>query len=82
MIDLVGGVGAAGGGLAAFSVAGSASASGSSSAGPSSPTRIYGILVWRRHGVLTMKDRLATAAIWTGAVIALIALLPSCCTWW
>ena len=36
---------------------------------------IYGILVWRRHGVLIMKDRLATVAIWTGAVIALVALL-------
>jgi phosphate transport system permease protein len=35
---------------------------------------IYGILVWRRHGVLIMKDRLATVAIWTGAVIALVAL--------
>ncbi len=35
---------------------------------------IYGILVWRRHGVLVMKDRLATVAIWTGGVIALIAL--------
>ena len=36
---------------------------------------IYGILVWRRDGVLVMKDRLATVAIWTGAVIALVALL-------
>jgi phosphate transport system permease protein len=35
---------------------------------------IYGVLVWRRHGVLLMKDRLATVAIWTGGVIALIAL--------
>ncbi len=35
---------------------------------------LYGILVWRRHGVLIMKDRLATVAIWTGALIALIAL--------
>ena len=35
----------------------------------------YGVLVWRRHGILTMKDRLATVAVWTGAVIALIALL-------
>jgi phosphate transport system permease protein len=30
--------------------------------------------VWRRHGVLLMKDRLATVAIWSGAVVALIAL--------
>ena len=35
---------------------------------------IYGILVWRRDGVLIMKDRLATVAIWTGALIALVAL--------
>jgi phosphate transport system permease protein len=36
---------------------------------------IYGVLVWRRHGTLIMKDRLATVAIWTGAIIALVALL-------
>lgn len=36
---------------------------------------LYGILVWRRAGVLLMKDRLATVAIWTGAIIALVALL-------
>ena len=35
---------------------------------------IYGILVWRREGVLIMKDRLATVAIWSGAIIALVAL--------
>ena len=35
----------------------------------------YGILVWRRAGVLLMKDRLATVAVWTGAVVALVALL-------
>lgn len=35
---------------------------------------LYGILVWRRDGVLIMKDRLATVAIWAGAVIALVAL--------
>jgi phosphate transport system permease protein len=34
----------------------------------------YGILVWRRDGVLIMKDRLATVAVWSGAVIALVAL--------
>jgi phosphate transport system permease protein len=36
---------------------------------------IYGVLVWRRDGILIMKDRLATIAIWTGAVVALVALL-------
>ena len=36
---------------------------------------IYGILVWRRHGVLSMKDRLAAVAVWTGAIVALVALL-------
>lgn len=35
---------------------------------------IYGVLVWRRDGVLIMKDKLATVAIWTGGVIALAAL--------
>jgi phosphate transport system permease protein len=35
---------------------------------------LYGVLVWRRHGVLIMKDRLATVAVWSGAVIALAAL--------
>ena len=35
---------------------------------------LYGILVWRRNGILIMKDRLATVAVWTGAVIALVAL--------
>ena len=32
------------------------------------------MLVWRRDGVLIMKDRLATVAIWTGAFMALAAL--------
>ena len=36
---------------------------------------VYGVLVWRRDGVLLMKERLATISIWTGAVIALVALL-------
>lgn len=35
---------------------------------------IYGVLVWRRHGVLLMKDRLAAVAIWAGAVVALVVL--------
>lgn len=36
---------------------------------------LYGILVWRRDGILLMKERLAAVSIWTGAVIALVALL-------
>jgi phosphate transport system permease protein len=36
---------------------------------------LYGVLVWRRDGVLLMKERLAAVSIWTGAVIALVALL-------
>lgn len=36
---------------------------------------LYGVLVWRRDGVVLMKERLATVSIWTGAVIALVALL-------
>ena len=36
---------------------------------------IYGVLCWLLHGVLAMKDRLATFAIWTGALIALVPLL-------
>ncbi len=35
---------------------------------------IYGILCWRLHGVLVAKDRMATLAIWSGAVVALFAL--------
>ena len=36
---------------------------------------VYGVLSWRLHGVLQMKDRLATVAVWLGAVLALVALL-------
>jgi phosphate transport system permease protein len=36
---------------------------------------LYGVLVWRRDGILLMKERLATVSIWTGGVIALVALL-------
>jgi phosphate transport system permease protein len=36
---------------------------------------IYGVLCWRQHGVLLMKDRLATVAIWAGALAALIPLV-------
>lgn len=36
---------------------------------------IYGLLCWRLHGILAMKDRLATVAIWAGALIALVPLV-------
>ena len=36
---------------------------------------VYGVLEWRLHDVLYMKDRLATLAVWTGAMMALIPLL-------
>jgi phosphate transport system permease protein len=35
---------------------------------------IYGILCWRLHGILIAKDRMATLAIWGGALVALGAL--------
>jgi phosphate transport system permease protein len=35
---------------------------------------IYGIICWRLYGLLTMKDRLATVAIWCGALIAFVPL--------
>jgi len=35
---------------------------------------VYAVLCWRLHGVLAMKDRLATVAIWSGALMALIPL--------
>jgi phosphate transport system permease protein len=35
---------------------------------------IYGIFSWRRHGILQMKDRLATLAVWCGALVGLGAL--------
>ncbi len=35
---------------------------------------IYGIICWQLHGVLAMKDRLATLSIWTGALVAFIPL--------
>ncbi len=35
---------------------------------------IYGILCRRLYGVLIAKDRLATVAIWAGALVAFIAL--------
>jgi phosphate transport system permease protein len=36
---------------------------------------IYGVVCWRLHGVLVMKDRLATVALWTGGLVALIPLV-------
>jgi phosphate transport system permease protein len=36
---------------------------------------IYGIVCWRLYGVLIMKDRLATMAIWAGALVAFAALV-------
>ncbi len=36
---------------------------------------IYGFVCWRLHGVLLMKDRLATLAIWSGAFVAFIPLV-------
>ncbi len=35
---------------------------------------IYGLICWQLYGVLAMKDRLATVAIWGGAVAAFIPL--------
>jgi phosphate transport system permease protein len=36
---------------------------------------IYAVLCWRLYGVLAMKDRLATVAIWGGALTGLVPLL-------
>ena len=35
---------------------------------------LYGILCWRQHGPMIAKDRMATVAIWAGALVALAAL--------
>ena len=35
---------------------------------------IYGVICWQKYGVLTAKDRLATVAVWAGALIAFIPL--------
>lgn len=35
---------------------------------------IYGVVCWRAHGILSMKDRMATVAIWIGALFAMIPL--------
>ncbi len=36
---------------------------------------IYGVICWQRYGVLAMKDRLATVAIWSGAIAAFVPLV-------
>ena len=36
---------------------------------------LYAIVSWRNHGVLAMKDRLATTAVWIGGAIALVPLV-------
>ena len=36
---------------------------------------LYAVISYRRHGLLVMKDRLATLVVWTGALTALGALV-------
>ena len=36
---------------------------------------IYALICWQLYGVLAMKDRLATVAIWSGAIAAFIPLV-------
>ena len=36
---------------------------------------VYAVLCWRLHGVLAMKDRLATIAMWSGSLMALVPLV-------
>jgi phosphate transport system permease protein len=36
---------------------------------------IYGIVSWRLYGTLPTKDRLATVAIWSGALVAFVPLI-------
>lgn len=36
---------------------------------------LYGIVCYRLHGILIMKDRLATVAVWSGSLTALLALV-------
>jgi phosphate transport system permease protein len=36
---------------------------------------VYAALCWRRYGLLAMKDRVATAAIWLGAIAAFVPLI-------
>ncbi len=35
----------------------------------------YAVVTWRAHGMLVMKDRLATVAVWMGGVIAMVPLV-------
>lgn len=35
---------------------------------------IYGVVCWRAHGIIVMKDRLASVAVWIGALLAMIPL--------
>jgi phosphate transport system permease protein len=36
---------------------------------------LYAVVCWRLHGVMTMKDRLATLGMWSGASIGIISLV-------
>lgn len=36
---------------------------------------LYGVVCWRIHGIVVMKDRLATVGMWSGALVALVPLL-------
>lgn len=36
---------------------------------------IYAVVVWRQHGVVEMKDRLARVYVWGGAAVALLPLV-------
>lgn len=36
---------------------------------------LYSLLCWQIYGVMAMRDRLATVAIWTGALVAFIPLV-------
>ncbi len=58
----------------AFTVAGISGALGFAFCVVAAFLFIYGFVCWGRYGVLAMKDRLATVAIWTGALAAFIPL--------
>lgn len=36
---------------------------------------IYGVVCWRIHGVLAVKDRLATLWMWSGAAVGIVSLI-------
>ena len=59
----------------AFTVAGCRHRSVSSSARSIVSATLYALISFRRHGLLVMKDRLATLVVWTGALTALGALV-------